>query len=83
MTTIKTIAIVGATGNMGSAIAKFLAKNRDYRFAPHVQLQLVGGIENSSSLNQIIMKDRIKSFFALVASLAISFWLLCRYSVGA
>ena len=31
MTTIKTIAIVGATGNMGSAIAKALSKNGNYR----------------------------------------------------
>lgn len=31
MATIKTIAIVGATGNMGSAIAKSLSKNSDYR----------------------------------------------------
>ena len=31
MATIKTIAIVGATGNMGTAIAKSLSKNRDYR----------------------------------------------------
>lgn len=31
MATIKTIAIVGATGNMGSAIAKSLSKSGDYR----------------------------------------------------
>jgi 8-hydroxy-5-deazaflavin:NADPH oxidoreductase len=31
MTTIKTIAIVGATGNMGSAIAKSLSKNSSFR----------------------------------------------------
>ena len=31
MVNIKTIAIVGATGNMGSAIAKSLAKNAKYR----------------------------------------------------
>jgi NADPH-dependent F420 reductase len=31
MATKKTIAIVGATGNMGSAIAKSLSKNSDYR----------------------------------------------------
>lgn len=31
MATIKTIAIVGATGNMGSAIAKSLSRSSDYR----------------------------------------------------
>ncbi len=31
MATVKTIAIVGATGNMGSAIAKSLSKNGTYR----------------------------------------------------
>ncbi|HET9054539.1 MAG TPA: NAD(P)-binding domain-containing protein, partial [Cyclobacteriaceae bacterium] len=31
MAAVKTIAIIGATGNMGSAIAKSLVKKGDYR----------------------------------------------------
>jgi dihydrodipicolinate reductase len=77
MTTIKTIAIVGATGDMGSMAIT------SYPVDHEVQLQLVGGMENSSSLTQTTMKDKIKSIFAFIASLAISFWLLRHFAAGA
>ncbi len=58
MATIKTIAIVGATGNMGSAIAKSLSKKGNYRLLlmSNEQDKLVDlktQIEKSSKSNEV------------------------------
>jgi predicted dinucleotide-binding enzyme len=59
MTTIKTIAIVGATGNMGSAIARSLAKKGGYRLLlmanePDKLTELKSELERTTPLTEVL-----------------------------
>jgi len=48
-----------------------------------IQLQLVSGMENTSSLKSIIMKNKIKPLIALISSIVLIIWMLYHYSTNA
>jgi predicted dinucleotide-binding enzyme len=65
MKTIKTIAIVGATGNKGSAIAKHIAATKKYRLllmSPDEKklAELKSSIENSATIDQVLTMNCAK-----------------------
>jgi predicted dinucleotide-binding enzyme len=59
MTTIKTIAIIGATGSMGSAIAKALSANSNYR------LLLMSGDQNKLVAQKLQLEKSGAEVYAL------------------